>query len=162
MKRYLLTLIGLALLGGSPLWAAECGACDQAAGKACGRCCPHCGTCLVPVCHISCTTKKTTEYKYKCVCETICIPPVTPLCEACGGCGKSCGCADECDKGCSKDNCGCKCRVREVKKLVKYPVTKETPVRTCTVEWTCPNCAKAGACGVAVAASPDELPPPPR
>jgi hypothetical protein len=30
--------------------------------------------------------------------------------------------------------------VREAHKLMKYPVTKEVPVRKCTVEWVCPQC----------------------
>jgi hypothetical protein len=62
---------------------------------------------------------------------------------------------------------------------VKCPVTKEVPVRECTVEWVCPNCSKCGHCGSTeapttspVAPSPvspaplprtqQPLPPPPR
>jgi hypothetical protein len=180
MKRYLLGLIGLALLGGSPLWAAECG-CDGGCGKAacdpCCRCCPHCGCCLVPVCHSFCTTKKTTEHEYSCTCNTICIPGVTPLCRKCDCCDGSGHCAggcNTCGSGCGacndpcEDCCGC-CRVRNVHKLVVHPVTKEECVKKCTVEWTCPKCGCCGATptsvvpgSVAPTPAPARLPAPPR
>ena len=95
MKRYLVGLIGLALLGASPLSGQSCafggrsrlraqagcnGGCNVCNGgcNACCDCCPHCGCKLVPVCQITCTTKKTTEHEYCCACKEICIPGVTP------------------------------------------------------------------------------------
>jgi hypothetical protein len=154
MRKYLFGLIGLVLLGGSLLPgqsppSAREAACGVEAGcNASCNCCPQCGCRLVPVCNISCTTKKVTEYKYRCVCEDICIPRVTPICKR----GESCGCSGECAGGCDTCNSGCqegcgeRCRVHEVRKLVKYPVTKEVPVRKCTVGWTCPKCGNCGQC----------------
>lgn len=139
----LAALIGLPSRAGEP--ACNCG-CNSGCGcehgcQTCSKCCPQCGCKLVPVCHVYCTTKKVTEYKYTCICEDVCIPGVTPCC--CKRC-ESCGCCNEC--GCQNGNNGCeegccgKCRVREISKLVKIPVCKEVPVRKCTVEWVCPNC----------------------
>ena len=154
MRKYLFGLIGLVLLGGSPLRGqspacgseATCGA-EAGCNASCDGC-PQCGCRLVPVCHVYCTTKKVTEYKYRCVCEDICIPGVTPICKR----GATCDSSGECAGGCDAGNNGCqegcagRCTIREVRKLVKYPVTKEVPVRKCTEEWTCPKCGHCG-CG---------------
>jgi hypothetical protein len=132
--------ICLPLQGGEPM----CGSDARNAGR--GSPCPHCGCCLVPVCHISCTTKKVTEYKYGCRCEDLCIPGVTPIgkkgqsCEASGQCAGQTG-----NNGC-QEGCGGRCLIHEVHKLVKKPQTKEVPVRTCTVEWVCPSCGCHGDC----------------
>ncbi len=152
--KYVLGLIGLALLIGSPLPGqapaavaadqATCQACESGCGAQCGcnsgcgcnsccKCCPYCGCRLVPTCHVYCEPKKVTDYKHCFNCKDICIPPLTPLC-------CKCGCCDTCNNGC-RDGCGCHCTVREVKKLVKCPCTKEVPVRKCCVEWVCPHCS---------------------
>jgi hypothetical protein len=148
MKRYLVGLLGCSLLGMSGL-AAVCSAFDGeavcATQTACSghvACCPHCGCKLVPVCQTGCTTKKVTNHRYDVVCKELCIPGVTPV-------RKRGDCAGGCDTGGCNNGCGScgegHCRVREVHQLVKYPVTKEVPVKTCTVTgWTCPNC---GGCG---------------
>jgi hypothetical protein len=141
--------ICLPLQGGGP----TCGA--KAQNACCGSTCPHCGCRLVPVCHTYCTTNKVTEYKYCCACEDICIPGVTPLCNKCRSCETSGGCAgtgDTCNNGC-QEGCGGRCLVREPHKLVKFPVTKEVPVKKCTVEWVCPHCDCQGNCTQRVAPS---------
>jgi hypothetical protein len=140
MKRYLLGLIGLALLGGVPLRAGECGCDGKQSCDPSSHCCPQCGCCMVPVCHTFTTAKKTTVYKLSCSCETVCIPGVSPPCRRCECCDGSAKGGDSC-----QEECGC-CRVREIHKLVKCPVTKEECVKKCTVEWTCPKCGKCGAC----------------
>lgn len=140
-KRFLRT-VALALLWGVPLWglaltaakagdASCCGnaACESKCGNGgCDSCCPHCGCKLCPQCNITCTTKKETVYKYTCKCDAVCIPGVSCV----GGCS-------DCEKGCCDGSCG-RCRVREVKRLMKVPCTKEVPVRKCEVVWTCPKC----------------------
>ncbi len=166
MKKYLFTLIGFALLGSGPLLgqaptavlcgptacnATPCGqvACGGETGcNACGDCCPQCGCRLVPVCHVYCATKKVTEHKYTCTCEEVCIPGPSCCCKKCGNCdgSGSCGGCDDCNNGC-QEGCGGRCRVREVPRLVIHPVTKEVPVRKCTVEWVCPKCGACGQCG---------------
>ncbi|MGD0897352.1 MAG: hypothetical protein ABR915_05910 [Thermoguttaceae bacterium] len=176
MNRYLFGLIGIALLGASPLLGqtATCGgegACSTGSGcNACCDCCPHCGCKLVPQCHIYCTTKKVTEYKYTCCCEDKCL--LCPSCrcsKCCDNCAGSGGCAtggDTSNNGC-QECCG-KCKVCEVKKLIKCPCVKEVPVRQCTVEWVCPKCGNCGEGGStsAPAAAPSApapgLPPPPK
>jgi hypothetical protein len=103
---------------------------------------------------VYCATKKVTEYKYRCVCEEICIPGVTPICKrdaACGGSGECAGGCGACNSGC-QEGCAGRCKIHEVRKLVKYPVTKEVPVRKCTVEWVCPKCG-CGQCGSTSAAT---------
>jgi hypothetical protein len=125
--------ICLPLQGGEPACSAEGDAC-------CNSACPHCGCGLVRVCHISCDTKKVTEYKYGCRCEDICIPGVTPICKQRRSCETSGECADATGKNGCQEGCGGRCVIREAHKLVKYPVTKEVPVRKCTVAWVCPNC----------------------
>ena len=114
--------IGASLQGGEP-------ACGTEGGSACAYTCPKCGCGLVPACNIQCTTKKVTEYKYGCRCEEICVPAVTPICKR--------GCC--CDEDACEASCG-RCAIHEIHKLVKYPTTKEVPVRKCTVEWVCPSC----------------------
>ena len=204
MTKYLLPTIGLALLGGIALLglaptaagageavccgpagcemgcaAAQCPTCENSGCHGC-ECCPRCGCKLVPVCQITCATKKTSEHKYCCKCKDICIPGVTRLCDRGQGCencnGSANGCG-ACDPGCQ--DCGdCRCRVREIHKLTVFSVTKETPVRECTVQWACPNCSNCGACGTttapsmapatpgpaapAPAPSTNRLPPPPK
>ena len=172
MNKYSFGLMGVVLLCGGALLgqaaaaaasdAAGCGAasCGQASCAACCDCCPHCGCKLVPVCHTYCTTKKVTEYKYTCVCEEKCIPgPVRP----CNGCDK-CAAGGECGGGCDAGNggcqdcCGCRCRVVEVRKLVKIPCCKEEPVRKCTVEWVCPHCGGGCACGATPSPAPTAAP----
>ena len=196
MTKYVLPTIGLALLWG--LAAAQAGeaTCCGTAGcetgcntgcQACCDCCPHCGCKLVPVCQMTCETKKTTEHKYCCKCKEICIPGVTRIgercdsCDNCGACGGGCNACDPCNNGC-QDSCDCRCRIREVHKLVVCPVTKEHCVRACTVQWVCPNCSHCGSCDatsapsvaptapapaapaapVAPAPSSNRLPPPPK
>jgi hypothetical protein len=129
--------IGLPLPGGQPTCSPDAG--NAASG---GSLCPHCGCRLVPVCHTYCATKKITEYKYGCVCEELCIPGITRLAPRCRSCEDSSRCAGACDTGNGSGQEGCegRCLVREVPKLVKYPVTKEVPVRKCRVEWVCPKC----------------------
>jgi hypothetical protein len=124
-------MAAIGLLGGG-LWLCNqpARAADQPC-NACCDCCPHCGCRLEKVCHIYCTTKKVVEYKYCCECKDICIPGVTPLLKGCCGNCQSC-----CEGG--------HCCARETHKLLKYPVTKEVPVRQCTVEWVCPNCSGSG------------------
>ena len=120
-----LALLGtIACLGLSPTAAMADGA--ACCGHSCGNCCPHCGCCLVPECHVYWTTKKVTTYKYTCICEWICVPDVTPLCDKCNDC---------------RD---CKCRLHQVRRLVKIPCVKEEPVKACTVEWVCPHCNGQG------------------
>jgi len=174
MTKYLLATIGLALLGGIALLglapaaanageAACCGpaGCETGCGTSacptcCGynechcrnECCPHCGCKLVPVCQITCTTKKTTEHKYCCGCKEICVPGVTGICGKCNPC---------CDNG-GQENCDCHCRVHEVHKLMVFPATKERPVKQCTVQWVCPNCS--GGSNSAPAAVPSTAPAP--
>ena len=197
MKKYLIGLIGLALLGSVPAFGqapcgpatcglqtcgpttcgptacapttcapatapddlrrtATCGACngcDKCCG--CGKCCPSCGCRLVPVCHVYCAPKTVVEHKYTCRCEEVCIPGPSCCCKGCGNCdgsGSCCG-GDTCNNGCQ--GCCGHCRVREVSRLVIHPVTKETPVRKCTVEWVCPQCgACGGQCGQCGSAAP--------
>ncbi len=176
MKKYLLPTLGLALLWGIAfLGQAQAGetACCGAAGcqagcnagcQACCDCCPHCGCKLVPVCQITCTTKKTTVHEYCCACKEICIPGVTRIgernecCENSGAGNGGCKPCDPCNNGC-QDGCDCRCRVREIHKLMVCPVTKETPVRACTVQWVCPNCSNCGGCGAT--AAPGAAPPMP-
>ena len=111
-------------------------------------CCPKCGCreCLVPVCHITCTTKQEKKYRYCCKCETICIPD-------------HCSCTSD---GCCKDNCDCKkcdCLIKDVYKLVKIPYTVDVPVRKCTIEWTCPKCGcNCGCTEKSDATSPTAVP----
>ena len=103
---------------------------------------------MTPVCHMTCDTKKETVHKYGCACKWICLPPVTPVC------GRDC-----CDNGNSNcKDCEC-CEIRCVHKLVVCPVTKETPIKKCTVLWTCPKCGY-GPCidGPAVPAMPAPAP----
>ena len=166
MTKYVLPTLGLALLWGVAFLgranAGDCGSagCATSCNTGCQACdcCPHCGCKLVPVCQMTCMTKKTTEHKYCCKCKDICIPGVTRLgercegCENCGGCANGCGACDPCNNGCQ--DCGdCRCRVREVHKLMVCPVTKEHCVRACTVQWACPNCGNCGGCGATPAPS---------
>ena len=51
------------------------------------------------------------------------------------GCPTDCGC-----------DCSCHCMHREVHHLVKCPVTKETCVRKCKIEWVCPHCGCGCGC----------------
>jgi hypothetical protein len=100
---------------------------DANCPSGCNSACPQCGCGLVPVCRTYCTTKKVTEYKHTCICEDLCVPGLIPICRKGGNC-----------EGCGES--GGKCTLHAVKKLVKIPVTKEMPVRKCTVEWVCPRC----------------------
>ena len=106
--------------------------------------CLCCGCKLVPVCNITCVPKTTTEHKYCCKCKEICIPGVSHPgegCEHCGECGAcdgGCNACDPCKQGC-QDGGNCHCRVREIHKLMVCPVTKETHVKQCTVQWVCPD-----------------------
>ena len=180
MKRYLLGLIGLAVLGGSPLWADPCGNAAVCGVEAGCNCCPRCGCKLVPACQATCDTKKETTHEYCCARKEICIPRVTPICQGGRGCDDSGGCVAGCDTGSSnnrcEDSCAGRCRVREVHKLMIHPVTKEVPVRKYSVAWTCPNCGNCGSCEstaapaavpvapspASPAPSPKRLPPPPK
>jgi hypothetical protein len=140
--------------------------------NACGTpVCPHCGFRLVPVCHPYCTTKEVITYKHCCICEDICIPGITPLGQKRQGCetsGEPAGRCGACNIGCP-EGCGGRCLVRTVHKLVKFPVTKEVPVKKCAVEWACPHCNCQGGCVEGTAPSsptppvvaPAPMPPPP-
>ena len=156
MTRYCLPIVTLAwLVSGLPLavtdvQAGDAMCCGPAACQSSCDCCPQCGCRLQPVCNTCCETKRTTEYKLGAVCETICIPGITRLCERCGSCGQCGECAGACE------GCGDHCRVRNVHKLVKTPVTKEVPVKTCTVEWVCPHCSRC--CEGTPAATPTPAP----
>ena len=183
MTKYSLTTLGFALMWGVAFLAQApatakageagcCGAAGCAAGGNCGgnACCdycPRCGCKLVPVCHPTCETKKTTVHKFCCNCKEICVPGVTRVCGACENCNDSGNGGQDC--------CDCRCRVHEVHKLMVCPATKEHCVRGCTVEWVCPNgcgCQSVSAPGAAPAApgpaapapapSTNRLPPPPR
>ena len=171
MTKYFLRITGLALLWSVPFlgqaptaaMADDATCCGNAGCESCCNCCPHCGCKLVPVCHIYCTTKKVTTYKYTCKCECICVPGVTRFCDKCGNCdgsGQCAGCGETGNNG-GQDCCNgnCKCRIHEVKHLVKIPCDKEVPVRKCTVEWVCPHCDCHGNC--AEGAPPSAPPPPP-
>ncbi len=176
MTRFLVGLIGSAifvactLVGQASLCGDETGCCEQGCpqnglpegcGCGCNDRCPRCGCCMEPCCHMTCDTKKETIHKYSCACKWICLPPVTPVC----------GC-DRCDNGNGNcEDCDC-CKIRCVHKLVICPVPKETPVKKCTVLWTCPKCGY-GPCGdgsvvpatpapVGPPAEPLRLPPPPK
>ncbi len=158
MTKYLIGLVGLALmLGGRPLQAGEAACCGDVGCNACSAgggccshggcceqsaCCPHCGCRLCPTCHTYCTTKTTIVHKYGCVCEEICIPSVSRCGEGCRCCENGGQCAGPCNNGdnSGEEGCGCHCRIREVHKLVTFPVAKCTPVKKCSVEWTCPKC----------------------
>ena len=152
MKKHIIRFVGLALLVGGPLLgqvpvygdAAATGA--TASGEPCCGCCPHCGCRLVAVCNICCTTKKVTEYKYRCTSQDKCIPGVTPVCKR---------------HDCCENDCGGRCTVKEINKLVKVPVTKEVPVRTCVVEWVCPRCSDGGAAPAPAAVPAAPIPPAP-
>jgi hypothetical protein len=153
------------------------GCCPEAGCEAgCGGCnccnsrcefCPHCGCKLEPVCHPTCETKKETVHKYCCTCKDVCIPHVTPMCQAgcneceSGACPGGCqsGCAGGCASGCDPSNQGCGdcCRVRTVHKLVVCPVVKEHSVRACKVTWVCPKCGDC--CGGCEAAPASNMPP---
>ena len=177
MTKYFLPIIGLALLWSVPFLgqapaaarADDATCCGNAGCESCCNCCPHCGCKLVPICHIYCTTKKVTTFKYTCKCETICVPGVTRLCDKCGnrdgdGSGQCAGGGENGNSG-SQDCCDgcCRCRIHEVKQLVKIPCDKEVPVKKCTVEWVCPNCGDHGHCTESAAPSPPapSLPTPP-
>jgi hypothetical protein len=148
MTKHFLRITGLALLCSVPFLgqaltasvAEDATCCGNAGCGPCGNCCPHCGCKLAPVCRVYCTTKKVTTYKYTCSCESICVPGVT----RCGETGNGC---QDCGQGC------CKCRVHEVKHLVKIPCVTEVPVRKCVVEWVCPNCGHQGNCAAGPAPS---------
>jgi hypothetical protein len=148
-----LTLLGSSLVVGQvPLYGLEAASGAEVCNNARDNCCAHCGCRLVSVCQIGCTTKKVTEYKYSYVCETICIPGVTPILKKSESCNGDC-----------QNACGGRCTVKEVKKLVKWPVTKEVPVRTCTVQWVCPNgCDDGGQSAPAPAVAPVPPAPPVR
>jgi len=183
MKKSLISNLGLVLLLGAAFLgraaaiakADDAGCCGASACPTCcgnnechcrNECCPHCGCKLVPYCQITCTTKKTTEHKYCCGCKEICVPGVTRICDKCNEC---------CENG-GQENCDCHCRIHEVHKLMIHPVTKETPVKQCTVLWVCPTCsncattapAPAAATPMAPGAPPtpapnaNRLPPPPK
>jgi hypothetical protein len=137
MKTTLLGWIGSAVLAGAALWmnaparGGDSGGRKEADGKAT---CEACGCRLVAVCHVTCTTKTVTEYKYSRACDYMCVPGVTSVCRRLDGC-------DGCPK-CRQEGCDGRCTVRSVNKLVKHAVTKEVPVRKCTVEWVCPKCGE--------------------
>ena len=102
--------IGLPSRGGEPTCNGETN------GVACGdSVCPHCGCRLVPVCHVYCTTKKVTEYKYACTCEDICIPGVTPLCKKGRSCESSGACAGDTNANGCQECCAGRCSVREAR-----------------------------------------------
>ena len=123
--------------------------CETNSASCCNSTCPQCGCGLVPVCHTYCTTKKVTEYKYACVCEDLCVPGPVPVCEKCENCEGAC-------------ECGGKCTLHQVRKLAKIPVTKEVPVRKCTVEWVCPTCnCQSGSSENAAPAAQPAAPMPP-
>jgi hypothetical protein len=124
MTKSFLTIVAIALLGGVP-FAGQAPMPAMAGDATCRHCCPHCGCRLVPECHIECTIKKETTYKYTCNCDSICVPGVTRCC----------------DKGDGKEDC--RRRIHDVRHLVKIPCVKEVPIHKCTVEWVCPHCDRA-------------------
>jgi hypothetical protein len=168
MTRFFIGLIGAAifaagsLAGQTSLLGGETGCCEQGCPAGCpqgcgnGCCdrCPRCGCCMEPVCHMSCDVKKDTIHKYGCTCKWICLPPVTP---ACGGCCNQC---ENSNTSSNCDDCGC-CQIRCIHKLVVCPVTKETPIKTCTVLWTCPKCGYGPCCDGAPAPGAGTTQPPP-
>ena len=121
MTKYFLQVTGLALLWsllfsgpivrGSMADSATCCGNAGCGCQSCCNCCPHCGCQLVPVCHIYWTTKQVTTYKYTCMCDCICVPGITRICDKC----------DQCDD-CCKD--GCKCRLHQVRQFVKSRVLR--------------------------------------
>jgi len=148
MLKYCFGLIGLALLGASPLLGpsvarggdAACGGgaagaqagcngacegCSDPDGCGCHKCCPQCGCCLVPVCHPYCEPKTITKHEYCCHCKDICVPGPEHCCKDCDGC-----CHEDCGK----------CLVRQVHKLATIPCSHQECVRKCKVEWVCPRC----------------------
>ena len=153
MLKCVVGLIGLAWLGGGPLFAQVPGASPCLANKAacCGesscavsdQCCSRCGCRLVAVCHSYCDTKKETTYQYGSVCKEICVP----------GPGHNCNDCDTCKHECHS-GFGGGCSVHQVKKQVKYAVTKNVPVRKCTVEWVCPQCSDCRSTVAPAAPSP--------
>ncbi len=162
MRKYLVGLIGLALLGAGPVLGQTptggCAACGAQAGcdGACSgcsqcdescKCCPHCGCKLVPVCHPYCEPKTITKHEYCCHCKDHCVPGPEHCCKDCDGC-----CHEEC----------CHCCIREIHKLAIIPVSHQEPVRKCTVEWVCPRCnAQASAAPVMATPAPAVAPNPP-
>ena len=158
MRKCFFGLIGFVLLAGGfllrpiPATGGEAVPSAKAVASAASGCCAHCGECLVPVCRVCCTTKKVTEYKYRYVCDEMCLPGVTPICQR--------RAADESGDSCPSC-CGGRCNVHQIKKLVKVPVTKEVPVRTCTVEWVCPSCSQGESTSAPAAAPAVPIPVPP-
>ena len=163
MKRCLLGLMGAVVLGGFVLFG-ELLSVDAAwPGLPCHGTnrntegesrCFRCESVMVPICQICYTMKKETKYKYCCVADTICIPSVTPLCEK-GDCPPEGNCQ-------GPKNCPGACCIRDVHKLVKFPVTREVPVRQCNLLWVCPRCNPlniVGATGTAWGIPVESKPP---
>jgi hypothetical protein len=167
MMKYLFGLIGLALLGASPVLGQTpacgcaapggCAACGAQAGcdgacKGCSqcdedcKCCPHCGCKLVPVCHPYCETKTTTKHDYCCHCKDHCVPGPEHCRKDCDGC-----CQEECNH----------CCIREIHKLAIIPVCEEEQVRKCKVEWVCPRCTAHASASAPVIVTPAPAGPAP-
>jgi hypothetical protein len=134
--------LAMITMSGLPAGSGEAARADAGDGARQGATCPRCGCCLVPVCHCYYDTKTVTTYKYTGACAEICVPGITPHCA--------------CREG--------HCTVYEVRKLAKYSVTKEVPVRICTIEWHCPRCGAPDASPNGMAPSapvPPSTPAPP-
>lgn len=173
MKRYVLGLLGLAVLGatsqagrnmafGNESGCAQPACCAEPGCDGCCHGCPRCGCKLVPVCHPTREKKQETKHEFSMKCKDLCIPHVTPCRYAgkCGTCGGECGGGDCCNHGCSSgSNEGC-C-VRQVRKLVIHPVTKEHCVRACYVTWRCAHCGYCGNDGCCEASAAPAAPVPP-
>ena len=123
MKKFFLPISGLALLWSIPFLGQAPAAAigrrrnvlrQRRAASRAATAVPIAAANLFPQCHVYCTTKKVTTYKYTCICEYICVPGVTRLCDKC---------SDDGGQDC------CKCRLHMVRKLVKIPCVEEVPVR---------------------------------
>jgi len=170
MVKYLFGLIGLALLGASPVLAqtpacgcaapsgcAACGAqggCDGACNgcSQCGGACKGCSQCdgdgkCCP--HCGC--------KLVPVCHPYCETKTTTKHEYCCHCKDHCvpgpeHCRQDCD-GCCQEEC-CHCCIREIHKLAIIPVCEEEQVRRCRVEWVCPQCRAHASAAAPVIVTP--------
>lgn len=134
----------LAALAAGPLGA------SAQADDCCCRCGNHCG--VRKVCRLVCSTEEISTYCYGCKCEDICLPG-----KSCRGCLHSeCVCGEDCPENCCEHRPSCHlewfdwrpscAKVRTVKKLVKYKLTREIPSWKWVVEEVCCDCCPAHCC----------------
>jgi len=137
---FLLAALAAGLLNATAQ-AGDCGCCN------CGN---HHG--VRKVCRLVCDTKEISTYCYGCKCEDICLPG-----KSCRGCLHSdCVCGEDCPEDCCdhrplchlewfdwKPSCA---KVRTVKKLVKYELTREIPSWKWVVEEVCCDCCPQDCC----------------